>query len=495
MDEYSPSGAAAEEAHASSRAGGAGPAEDGATGSRRHAPSPAGGSGGAVRDGDGERHAPSRAGAAETLGVIARVVAPVVAAGAVKRRPKAMALAQRLQTDRTAIDALRRLRDRHGPGPLLLSVPKRTIAVLLDHGDVGRVLDETPARFTPDTVEKHAALGHFQPHGPLLSRGRDRERRRPFNEIVLDQDRPLHHLAEPLWRKVTEECDRLAEAAARSGRLAWRDFEPVWARLVRRVVFGDAAAGDRGLTALLDSLRREANWAYLRPRRDSARAELAARLRARLEPADPTSLAGAVADAAPGPEVRPEDQVAHWLFAYDAAALALMRTLALLSVHPGPRHGVRTELAAVGGSGPEELPYLRACVLESLRLWPTTPLLLRDATAGTAWGGEVLPAGTSFVVYTPLFHRDPERLPYADRFTPRVWLEGTADAEPAMTPFSGGPARCPGRNLVLFTVTTALAALLRRSEYRPVATGPLEHGMPEPATLDPYSLVFGAAPA
>ncbi|MCD0446804.1 cytochrome P450 [Glycomyces sp. A-F 0318] len=437
-----------------------------------------------------ETRTPSHAGTADTLGVAARVFAPIVAAGAVKRRPKAMAFAERRQTDRAAIDLLRRLRGEHGPGPLVLSVPKRTVAVLLDHGDVGRVLDQTPAQFTPDTVEKHAALGRFQRHGPLLSRGRDRERRRPFNETVLDQDRPLHHLAEPLWHKVTEECDRLAEAAGRSGRLAWRDFEPVWARLVRRVVFGDAAADDRGLTALLDSLRREANWAYLRPRHESARAELADRLLARLEPADPGSLAGAVADAAPGPEVHPEDQVAHWLFAYDAAALVLMRTLAALSAHPGPRHGVRTELAAAGASGPEELPYLRACVLESLRLWPTTPLLLRDATADTEWGGEVLPAGTSFVVYTPLFHRDPERLPYADRFTPRVWLDGTADAEPAMTPFSGGPARCPGRNLVLFTVTTALAALLRRNEYRPTATGPLVHGRPEPATLNPYSMVF-----
>jgi cytochrome P450 len=441
-----------------------------------------------------EAHEPSRAGVLDTLDIAARVLAPVVAAGAVKRRPKAMAFAQRRQTDRTAIGLLRRLRDRHGPAPLILSVPKRTVAVLLDHEDVGRVLDGTPEHFTPDTVEKHAALGRFQRHGPLLSRGRDRARRRPFNEAALDQDRPLHHLAEPLWHKITEESGRLAEAARRSGRLAWRGFEPAWARLVRRVVFGDAAADDRGLTALLDDLRRDANWAYLKPRRESARVDLAARLLARLDRADPSSLAGAVADAAPGPDVHPEDQVAHWLFAYDAAALALMRTLALLSVHPGPRHGVRTELAATDASRPEELPYLRACVLESLRLWPTTPLLLRDATAATAWGGEVLPAGTSFVVYTPLFHRDPERLPYADRFTPRVWLDGTADAEPAMTPFSGGPARCPGRNLVLFTVTTALAALLRRNDYRLASAGPLRPQRPEPATLDPYSLVFAPAP-
>ncbi|WP_051704456.1 cytochrome P450 [Glycomyces sp. NRRL B-16210] len=430
--------------------------------------------------------APSRPGARETFGVAAKVLVPLVATGAVKRRPKAMALAERCQTDRAAIDLLRRLRGEHGPGPLLLSVPKRTIAVLLDHEDVGRLLDGAPDPFTPDTVEKHAALGRFQRHGPLLSRGHDRERRRAFNEAVLDQDRPLHHLAEPLWHKVNDESERLAATVRRSRRLAWADFEPVWARLVRRVVFGDAAADDRGVTALLDALRRDANWAYLKPRNEPARAELAARLLARLGPADPTSLAGPAAGAEPG--VHPEDQVAHWLFAYDAAALTLMRTLALLAVHPGPRDRARTELATA--SGPAELPYLRACVLESLRLWPTTPLLLRDATAATHWGGEALPEGTSFVVYTPLFHRDPERLPYADRFTPQAWLDGSADAEPAMTPFSGGPARCPGRNLVLFTVTTALAALLRRADYRLASDSPLRTGRPEAATLNPFALAF-----
>jgi cytochrome P450 len=46
----------------------------------------------------------------------------------------------------------------------------------------------------------------------------------------------------------------------------------------------------------------------------------------------------------------------------------------------------------------------------------------------------------------------------------RSWIEGDFDADPGIVPFSGGPVRCPGRDLVVFTGATTLGALLRRSE-------------------------------
>lgn len=437
-----------------------------------------------------QRVRPSQAGAAETLEFAARIVVPAVAVGTVKRRPMMMALAERGQIDRSGIRLLQRLRERHGSRPLRLAVPGRSIVVLLSPDDVGRVLAESPEPFTPDTVEKRAALGKFQPHGSLISRGRPRSERRRFNEAVLETHRPLHHLAGPMLGRIAEECDRLAAEAEDAGGLDWRRFERAWWRIVRRVVFGDAAADDRTLVALLDSLRRSANWAYLTPGRERVREALAERLREHLDRAEDGTLAAAVAREDPAPAVVPADQVAHWLFAFDAAGLALMRTIALLAVNRGHRHAARCELGVSGPDLPEELPYLRACVLESLRLWPTAPLLLREGVVETRWGPETLPEGTSFIVYTPLFNRDDERLPFADRFSPEIWTDGTAEADPSITPFSGGPSQCPGRNLVLFTTTSALARLLRRDRYRLVSGPPLYTGRPEPATLDPFSLSF-----
>ncbi|HEU5128171.1 MAG TPA: cytochrome P450 [Glycomyces sp.] len=438
---------------------------------------------------------PSQASVFETLQVAARVIAPTVAVGVVKRRPLMMALAERCQVDRSAIRLLQTLRERHGSRPLRLAVPGRTVVVLLSPDDVGRVLAGTPEPFTSDTVEKRAALGKFQAHGSLISRGRPREERRRFNESVLEMHRPLHRLSGPMLVGIAEECDRLSAEVEDAGGLDWRRFERAWGRITRRVVFGDAAADDRALTAALDALRRSANWAYLTPGRVRARTALAERLQAHLERAEPGTLAAAIAREDPGPSVHPADQVAHWLFAFDAAGLALVRTLALLAVNRGHRHVARCELGASAPDVPEELPFLRACVLESLRLWPTTPLLLREGAAETRWGPETLPEGTSFVVYTPLFHRDGGRRWYADRFAPSIWTDGTAAADPALVPFSGGPARCPGRNLTLFTVTSALARMLRRDEYRLVTGPPLYTGRPEPATLDPFSLAFGVTPA
>jgi hypothetical protein len=45
-----------------------------------------------------------------------------------------------------------------------------------------------------------------------------------------------------------------------------------------------------------------------------------------------------------------------------------------------------------------ELPYRRACALESGRLWPTTLAVLRDTTTETSWDGGVLPQGTALVI-------------------------------------------------------------------------------------------------
>ncbi|GAB3661360.1 cytochrome P450 family protein [Glycomyces tarimensis] len=437
-----------------------------------------------------ESATPQRAGVAETVRVLTRLVVPTVAVGVVKRRPLMMAVAERCQMDRSAIRLMGRLRERHGTSPLRLQIPGRSIALVMSASDVGRILAESPDPFTPDTVEKRAALGKFQPHGVLVSSGASRGERRRFNEAVLEPHRPLHHLAAPMLARTAEECDRLAATVDDTGRLDWRTFDRSWQRLVRRVVFGDRATDDRELTGVLDALRRSANWAYLSPRRERARDALEGRLRAHLDRPEDGSLAAAIAETDTDPVIQPHDQVAHWLFAYDAAGLALMRTLALLSVNRGHRHVARCELASVDPDGPAELPYMRSCVLESLRLWPTTPLVLRDSTAETRWGDATLPKGTSFLIYAPWFHRDAERLPYADRFTPDIWTDGTAEREPALVPFSGGPARCPGRNLVLFNVTSALARLMRRHEYRLVSGNPLYTGRPEPATLDPFSLAF-----
>jgi hypothetical protein len=105
-------------------------------------------------------------------------------------------------------------------------------------------------------------------------------------------------------------------------------------------------------------------------------------------------------------------------FAFDAAAMGTFRGLALLASHPENADSVRQEIADQAGSF--YLPYLRATVLKSLRLWPATPLVLRESTAPTEWESGEMPTGTATVIFAPFYHRDDQRLPFANQFAPQL---------------------------------------------------------------------------
>ena len=412
----------------------------------------------------------------DSLRVLLRVLAPTVAGGVIKRRPPVLRLASLLDADRGAIAELARLRARYDGAPVLVRVPGRAVALVLSAADVGEVLADTPDPFTPATREKTGALARFQPHGVLISKDGGRTARREFNERALETPRPLHHLADRIRTVVRTETERLLEGRAE---LDWVAFEEAWWRVVRRVVLGETARDDTALTAMLDRLRRSGNWAGFAPAHRRLRARFVARLRGYLDDAEPRTLAG---DIAGDTRTDPASQVAHWLFAFDAAGMVTVRALAMLATHPAALASARGEL------DDPALPYLRASVLDTIRLWPTTPALLRETGRDTVLGGQVLPARTQLLVFTPFFHRDPA-LSYADSFEPGIWLDGRAEANPALVPFSAGPAVCPGRNLVLFTTSTMLGALIGERSFA-LESPAFDPAGPLPATVDNFGMRF-----
>jgi cytochrome P450 len=415
---------------------------------------------------------------AETLAVLVRAIGPLVAKGLIIRRAKVVKSLARTGAEEDGIRLLARLRDKYRGGPLLLRLPFRRQALILSPEHLRRVLAETPEPFAARTAEKHAALAHFQPRGVLISRGADRSERRCFNERVLESGRPIHSLAPRLLPAVAAEAERLSGDALAAGSLDWKSFKAAWFRLVRQVVLGAAERDDEALTELLERLRADSNWAFLKPRRRRLRARFLAALSRRLDRAEPSSLA-ALVRAAATPAAAPADQAAHWLFAFDAAGIAAYRTLAMVAAHPQADVRVR-------GEGEGGRHYLRACLLEAVRLWPTTPAILRETGAPTDWDGRLLRAGTGLFIHLPFFHRDRSRIPFADRFSPEIWLDGEAERL-GFAPFSAGPAACPARNLVLFLAAEWIASLQRGRRF---ALPPELRLDPErlPATFDHFSL-------
>ncbi|MGW0809704.1 cytochrome P450 [Nonomuraea sp. NPDC002799] len=394
--------------------------------------------------------------AAQSLALATTLVLPAVAQGVILRRPMAVHAAGLAGADARAVKLLRRLRAEHGDGPLLARLPGRgRMMVPLAAHDVRAVLESRA--FAPATKEKRGALAHFQPDGVLITAEPDlRERRRALNEAVLCSG------FAPFEEVVEQEAGTLPV----EGTLTWRRFHAAFWRIARRVVLGDGARDDVTLTRQLDRLRGDANWSYLRGRRTDVYNAFRRRLAGHLARAEPGSLAAVLAATRCPADVHAEGQVPHWLFAFDAAAIATYRALALLGTHPGPRDPGR----------------LRAAVLESLRLWPTTLAILRDADGPNPWD---LPAGTRVVIYSPYVNRAEP----GDAYRPELWLNGGGVW--AGVPFSAGFARCPGQDLVLFTAAAFLAAFLRERSVRASVT--LED--PLPATLDHFWLRFAVKAA
>ncbi|WP_299035339.1 cytochrome P450 [uncultured Pseudokineococcus sp.] len=435
------------------------------------------------------------ASAADAVRLVLGVLVPTVARGAIARRPRVVAAVARLGLDARAVREVRRLRERYGPDPVHARVLGRSLVLPVEPEDVRRVLDGAPEPFSPASREKRGALSHFQPRGVLISSPADRRTRRPFNESVLDDGQPLHHLAGPFAAAVAQEAEQLASTARADGALAWPDLSRAWWRAVRRVTLGGAARDDEQVTDDLLALRRRANWSGLVPVDHRTRERFLHRVRDYVDAAEPGSLAALVAATPARPGLAPHEQVPQWLFAFDAAAWASARALELLAAHPDVARRVREEAPAPSpdpGAPVHRRPVLRSVVLESLRLWPTTPAVLRDTTAPTTWRTGTLPARASVLVFAPFLHRDETRLPQAHRLAPELWLDeaGQERTDGAtdwpLVPFSAGPGMCPGRGVVLLTTSTLLAALAQHP-WRP-QTPRLDASAPLPGTLDPFTL-------
>ena len=181
--------------------------------------------------------------------------------------------------------------------------------------------------------------------------------------------------------------------------------------------------------------------------------------------------------------------------ALDAVRTAVFNALALLTTDPAAHERALAEVrAADAAHGPgtvaglADLAFVRACLLDSVRLWPAAAMLVRVTAAETEWYGETLPIGSRVLIPVVAHHRA-RRLPQANRFAPDLWLDGSADADWQMNVFSRGGAQCAGRNLALLLGTASLAELLRQGEFE-LLRPKLAPDRPLPYGMNPLNVRF-----
>ena len=405
-------------------------------------------------------------------------------------------LATRLNTGQWAVATVEGLAARHHGRSLLLRGVLGDTLLILTTEDVRRVLDSPVEEFALDAREKRRALEPFAPDALNASPPSLRGERRPFNEAVLDFGHEPHRFAERFLAIVNEE---LTATLAAAGVLDHERSLAAFRRINRRIVLGDAAADDTELSEEHSRLREDGNWLGLRVwnrRRDQRlRASMDERIRRYVDAAEPGTLVSLIPSAPQGPRTNPNGQVPFWLMALDAVRIVVANTLAMLAIHPAARARALGEIAAADAThgpgtvaGLADVRFVRACVQESIRLWPAAPTLVRRTTTDTEWSGSTVGAGTRVLIPAAVFHRASTH-PFANRFAPEIWLDGPADSDWSFNLFSRGGAQCAGRNLALVLATASLAELLRQAEFD-LLKPKLSADRPLPYLINPLTTRF-----
>ncbi|KIX10227.1 uncharacterized protein Z518_01308 [Rhinocladiella mackenziei CBS 650.93] len=149
------------------------------------------------------------------------------------------------------------------------------------------------------------------------------------------------------------------------------------------------------------------------------------------------------------------------------------------------------EQAVVPYDRVKHLPYLRACLDESLRLFPPTPHALPRETPpeGLSILDDYIPGGVSVGMSALVAHRNESIFPQADKYIPERWLgEEGKNLQPYFLAFSAGARGCIGRNISYLEQTVVLASVLRRYEFA------LPHPQWEIQRLETMNWLLGEMP-
>ncbi|WIY02540.1 cytochrome P450 [Amycolatopsis mongoliensis] len=159
---------------------------------------------------------------------------------------------------------------------------------------------------------------------------------------------------------------------------------------------------------------------------------------------------------------------------HETTSGALSFALYYLTRHPELLAKARAEVDAVWGDREPafgdvaKLRYVRRCLDEAMRLWPTAPGYSREAREDVVLGGKYrMRKGDWVIVPLPLVHRDPAVWPDPERFDPDRFEPAAVKKRPAQAykPFGTGERACIGRQFALHEAVLALGMVLQRYDF------------------------------
>ena len=198
---------------------------------------------------------------------------------------------------------------------------------------------------------------------------------------------------------------------------------------------------------------------------------------------DVLSMLGSLNDHSDPAKRLPTSHIPAYLVEMLAAGSSTTAATASLCTHelshnPEAQRKLKAELAEafpdpalIDMAVAQKLPYLKACVKETMRKYPVIPgPLERHLGTPVTINGLSLAPGViaSCSAYTQ--GRLPDVFPDGERWKPERWLEAEGDKLERMNlnwiPFGYGSRACPGSNLALNELHLMVAAVFRNLEAR-----------------------------
>ena len=216
-----------------------------------------------------------------------------------------------------------------------------------------------------------------------------------------------------------------------------------------------------------------------------------------------------------------DDLMTMLIAGHETTAAVLTWTLFELMQRPDVTAKLQAEVDSVLGDRVptlediKNLPYTRACLAESLRMFPQPPFLIRRSLEDVTLPGGLtdlddipLKKGADIFISVWNIHRSPHLWDEPDTFRPErfserkepkpEWAGKWAGFDPtaspgalypnetmgdfAFLPFGGGTRKCVGDQFAMFEATVCLAVMARRFNFE-LATSPAEVGLTTGATI------------
>uniref|UniRef100_G3NPQ7 Cytochrome P450, family 24, subfamily A, polypeptide 1 n=1 Tax=Gasterosteus aculeatus aculeatus TaxID=481459 RepID=G3NPQ7_GASAC len=160
----------------------------------------------------------------------------------------------------------------------------------------------------------------------------------------------------------------------------------------------------------------------------------------------------------------------------ETTANSMLWAIFNLSRNPGAQRKLLEEIREVVspdqdpcGEHIKSMPYLKACLKESMRLSPSVPFTSRTLDKDTVLGDYAIPKGTVLMINSHALGSNEEYFEDGKQFKPERWLRENNTINPfAHVPFGIGKRMCIGRRLAELQLQLAMCWLVR--DYEVVAT-------------------------